>query len=354
MPIASVAVIRSVQQRRRKRGDLENLHERQLRAGLVAGPPPEEEVDVNAIIEENRFLPKMAGVLTKQTVSGPFGLLGETSQARYFELDPSKATLSYWESESEPFGPPKRKLPLRYLEEVDLNWHHRLLFLHFRGLRVMQLEARTEEDYRDWVEMLSKYRSPSQQQHLLLPGKSKTADLTKSGATARPDASDDLSGALAKTFVAGEEAAESPQSLLKKGSRRMAGNRQHRSRRAADPSAPDTPPRRRRRSQDQEDMDSPAEVHVTFASQAEEEGGEPKLDPVDLPESWLKDEVIHDLDAELEDDEASSKDMSSKDLDGLSERERSREYERLWLEALLREEEEHARMLQEQHTIIRW
>lgn len=147
-----------------------------------------------SVVERNRSLPKVCGPLRKYAFVGPFGLFGEVSRVRWFELDPTLGTLSIWKPH-ERGGTPRRKLALERLAGVDTNPHHDLLFLKFEGLKkVIRAKAETHEDFLRWIEVLEHYWPSDLLGHRRFssprPSSSCSTDVPSSGASSRQSSFD--------------------------------------------------------------------------------------------------------------------------------------------------------------------
>lgn len=106
-------------------------------------------------IQWNCELPKVAGILQKMHWQGPCGLFGRSWHPRWVELDPSEASLSYWEPRRRD-RKPKRCCKLMELQQVDFNSYHLVMFLSFPD-GVLQFRANSTQDYAQWLSILGAY-----------------------------------------------------------------------------------------------------------------------------------------------------------------------------------------------------
>jgi len=121
-----------------------------------------DKVQLERLIEDNRQLEPVEGILAKVARRGPFGLLGEVMRKRLFKLIPSEAILTY-------FVPgclkPRRTLGLCDLQGLDMNQFHRKIFLKFRGsmgrTKFLKLQAESAEEFSRWMGVLVRYTKPT-------------------------------------------------------------------------------------------------------------------------------------------------------------------------------------------------
>mmetsp|Transcript_72980 Transcript_72980/g.120858 ORF Transcript_72980/g.120858 Transcript_72980/m.120858 type:complete len:179 (+) Transcript_72980:77-613(+) len=158
----SVVVIRSVQRR----------SEDQKRALTLPSPrrPERSCAPDDSLIretsrtkaEKNRWLGAVSGKLIKYTRRGLCGLGGEAAYPRWFELDPSTLTLSYWKIHDVGTAP-KKVLSLDQLVEVETNPRHNFIFLRFYDQKkTLNLKAETQEDFQRWMTALENYGADCQ------------------------------------------------------------------------------------------------------------------------------------------------------------------------------------------------